>query len=768
MEIRRWLYYVLFNCVLIKYLEAKTISLNEVITAESNQKEAFETTLPPKTEGIGKRLPLIKRLKSTSRIKDFLKSGVSLDHSAIRGHTLSPLKYRKTFLIKSPLRPRKLNLLQKSRYKRKNQSAKREISGNESLKQKYIPLLKSLSMLFDNLLNSDESESYERKTKKFKRNRFYSEETFNVPIKLTSESDYGSLETKSQEKTITVSTPFTTETSPSPKIATTAEAASKTANSTATRNFGTFRQHKNIPLLLTRNTFSNRRVDNGVSKKSGASLHGDIERNITRHYGDYEHAAGVRENVSSTEDDEKNTYSDTRSSTGSFRHPRPTGHGNNTGLFQRGIRTVSEDKTKNASVNDSLGENQFKNRRNETKSPRILQKSVRRLRGFASEDSDHITEHLKPKEIREEGDSDVTYINAGYQRITDGGSTVTKEDQKVRQRNETMKQVDSSAEIFRKPFSKRLKDAHSKVAKKDQRDDHENDAVTPVNKSEDNTKVITVNTGLQSTNDETSTVINGNQKDLESNEAITIVDNSAEIFRKPYTDFKRDGDATVSKNDHNIHQRNEKNKLVDTEEDPNDLNDRASYQSNSNGSAKGSLAKIRHQKVRQGNDVISLKNNIEDNGVNVNRVYEEISDEDSTVSNDQKAGQEQETITVGYKSTTFGDITPTDTSNQQIFDDRGLFANDQKADDSTEVITLKDKSESDKSVLLIDQPISNKGSLVAKENQKGLGNEINRMAANITTVQKKTPVVMIFDGYSIARHKNGENKFSEKSIRVRS
>ncbi|XP_047022478.1 uncharacterized protein LOC124631887 [Helicoverpa zea] len=764
MEIRRWLYYVLFNCVLIKYLEAKTISLNEVITAESNQKEAFETTLPPKTEGIGKRLPLIKRLKSTSRIKDFLKTGLSLDHSAIRGHTLSPLKYRKTFLIKSPLRPRKLNLLQKSRYKRKNQSAKREISGNESLKQKYIPLLKSLSMLFDNLLNSDESESYERKTKKFKRNRFYSEETFNVPIKLTSESDYGSLEPKSQEKTITVSTPFATETSPSPKIATTAEAASKTANFTATRNFGSFRQHKNIPLLLTRNTFSNRRVDNGVSKRSGTSLHGDIERNITGHYGDYEHAAGVRENVSSTENDEKNTYSDTRSSTGSFRHPRPSGHGNNTGLFQRGIRTVSEDKTKNASVNDSLGENQFKNRRNETKSPRILQKSVRRLRGFASEDNDHITEHFKPKEIREEGDSDVTYIDTGYQRITDGGSTVTKEDQKVRQRDETMKQVDSAG-IFRKPSFKRLKDAHSKVAKKDQRDDHENDAATLVNKSEDNTKIITLDAGLQSTNDESSTVINGNQKDLESNETITTVDNSAGIFRKPHAYFKQDGDATVSKNDHNIHQRNENNKLVDIVGDPNVLNDRASYQSNTNGSG---LAQMRHQKVRQGNDVISLENNIEDNGVNVNHVYEETTDEDSTVSKDQKAGQEQETITVGYKSTTFGDITPTDTSNQQIVDGRGLFANDQKADDSTEIMTLKDKSESNKCVLLIDQPITKKGSLVAKENQKGLGNEINRLAANVTTVQKKTPVVMIFDGYSIARHKNGENKFSEKSIRVRS
>ncbi|PZC86644.1 hypothetical protein B5X24_HaOG206205 [Helicoverpa armigera] len=620
-------------------------------------------------------------------------------------------------------------------------------------------------MLFDNLLNSDESESYERKTKKFKRNRFYSEETFDVPIKLTSASDYGSLETKSQEKTITVSTPFTTETSPSPKIATTAEAASKTANFTSTRNFGTFRQHKNIPLLLARNTFSNRRVDNGVSKRSGASLHGDIERNITRHYGDYEHVAGVRENVSSTEDDEKNTYSDTRSSTGSFRHPRPSRHGNNTGLFQRGIRTVSEDKTKNASVNDSLGENQFKNRRNETKSPRILQKSVRRLRGFASEDSDHITEHFKPKEIREEGDSDVTYIDAGYQRIADGGSTVTKEDQKVRQRDETMKQVDNSGGISKKPSFKRLKDAHSKVAKKNQWDNHENDAAMLVNKSEDNTKVITIDAGLQSTNDESSTVINGNQKDLESNEAITIVDNSAGIFRKPYADFKRDGAATVSKNDHNIHQRNEKNKLADIEEDPNDLNDRASYQSNSNGSG---LAKIRHQKVRQGYDVISLENNIEDNDVNVNRVNEEITDEDSMVSKDQKAGQEHETITVGYKSTTFGDMTPTDTSSKQIVDDTSLFANDQKADDSTETMMLKDKSESNKSVLLIDQPITNKGSLVAKENQKRLGNEINRLAANITTVQKKTPVVMIFDGYSMARHKNGENKFSEKSIRVRS
>ncbi|KAJ8727569.1 hypothetical protein PYW07_001688 [Mythimna separata] len=120
MEIRRWHYYIIFNCVFIKYLEAKTISLNDVITAESQQKEAFETVLPARSAGSSsKRYSLFHRLRtSPSRIKNILESGFLRDHSLLGGNILSPLTYRKTYLIKSPLKPRKLKFIQKSRYKK--------------------------------------------------------------------------------------------------------------------------------------------------------------------------------------------------------------------------------------------------------------------------------------------------------------------------------------------------------------------------------------------------------------------------------------------------------------------------------------------------------------------------------------------------------------------------------------------------------------------------------------------------------------------------
>ncbi|KAJ8733295.1 hypothetical protein PYW08_001593 [Mythimna loreyi] len=119
MEIRRWHYYIIFNCVFIKYLEAKTISLNDVITAESQHKQAFESTLPARpTASSSKSYSLFQRLRtSPSRILKSLESSFLRDHRLLGGNILSPLTYKKTYLIKSPLKPRKLKLIQKSRYK---------------------------------------------------------------------------------------------------------------------------------------------------------------------------------------------------------------------------------------------------------------------------------------------------------------------------------------------------------------------------------------------------------------------------------------------------------------------------------------------------------------------------------------------------------------------------------------------------------------------------------------------------------------------------
>lgn len=293
-------------------------------------------------------------------------------------------------------------------------------------------------MLFDNLLNSDSSESYEVKTKKYKRNRYYSEEAFKIPLG-TFRSDSGI--TESQEETVTVSSTSTT-TPITTKTSTTTEATSTTANIITTRDFSTFRQNKNIPVLLPRNTSSGKRDDHGISEGSRTTLHGDIERNITRHHGDHEHDTGCGEDDSCTADDEKNTHGVTRNGVRGFRLPRPIGLRNDTGLL--GTNTTNTENDSQTKITDDHNrENQFKNRRNETKGGRILQEPFRRLRGFVSKDINKSAELIQPEEIGEESVVNVTHDNASYQRITDGDGPITEENQEVRAGNETMMTMDS-------------------------------------------------------------------------------------------------------------------------------------------------------------------------------------------------------------------------------------------------------------------------------------------------------------------------------------
>ena len=291
-------------------------------------------------------------------------------------------------------------------------------------------------MLFDNLLNSDSSESFEVKTKKYKRNRFYSEEAFKIPLG-THRSDFV---TESQEETVTFSPTSTTAPQIITEAPTTTEATSTTTNIITTRDFSTFRQDKNIPVLLPRNTSSGWRDDHGIGERSGATLHGNIEGNITRYHGDHEHDTGRGEDGSYAEDNEKNTHGLTRNGVRGLRFPGPTGH---IGLLLGRNRTNTETESQTQATDDHNRENQFKNRRNETKSGRILQEPIRRLRGFVSKDFNKNTEFVQPQEVREESVVNVTHDNASYQRITDGNGPVAEENQKVRKGNETVMALNS-------------------------------------------------------------------------------------------------------------------------------------------------------------------------------------------------------------------------------------------------------------------------------------------------------------------------------------
>ncbi|KAF9414135.1 hypothetical protein HW555_007894 [Spodoptera exigua] len=412
MEFRIWHYYMIFNFVFIKFINRK-------------------------------RYSLIKSPKPFARIKQILDSGLSIVNKPFEGSILSPLKYKKAYLIKSPLKPKKFKLLQKSRYKRKNQSTKREVNGNEKLKQKYIPLLKSLSMLFDNLLNSDASESYEVKTKKFKRHRFYSEESFEN-ISTAEQSKPGLSKTNSKKETITVTPTATIEVSITAETPTTTTAASTTTDNITTRDFSTIRRNKDVPVLFARDTCSGRRNDNGICEGSSATLHGNVKGNITRHHRNNEHVSRCAENDSCAEDGEKNTERDTRDGARSSGLAGPFGTRRNTGLIQRGSGTNSENEndTKTETTDDGLRENQFEIGRNETKGGRILQESLRRLRGFTSENINQTTEPVQSKEVHEES-INVTHDIASHKGVADGGGSIATEDKKIRKGNEGMTLIDS-------------------------------------------------------------------------------------------------------------------------------------------------------------------------------------------------------------------------------------------------------------------------------------------------------------------------------------
>ncbi|XP_075971772.1 uncharacterized protein LOC142973699 [Anticarsia gemmatalis] len=461
MEIYRWLCYIIINCLLIQYREAKSVSLNELIAAESRDKPVavksprsrfenrpYDTAFVKKRislseitsgesqeeqprkystrkfTGLSKRFPLFERLISSSKSKGF-----KADKIIPEDKKISPLQYRKTFQIKSPLKPAKLKYTPGSRFKRRNQSKKREISGNEHLKQKYIPLLKSLSMLFDNLLNTDESQSHEITTKKYKRNRFYSEERFENSWERSDKSIPDVTQFRSPKKTTTSSPPLSFE------ISSNAEDLSP-GNDHDQRSF---RSNKIIPVLLSRNTSGFRRNNNGISKRSGTTHNRYFERNIAGDHGDHEHNTGCGENESCAESNEKDTNSVTRDDASGIRHSRTDGIRNSTRNSKD--RKTTNNFSQNENTDDNNRQNQFEAGRDAIEGEKLLREPVRELRGHTSEDeitADRLPEPIRAEEIRKESVFGTTHNSSSDKRITHESSPLATKDEKIRSRNETV------------------------------------------------------------------------------------------------------------------------------------------------------------------------------------------------------------------------------------------------------------------------------------------------------------------------------------------
>ncbi|KAJ2952066.1 hypothetical protein O0L34_g4330 [Tuta absoluta] len=186
-------------------LFAKPLNLNEDISAEESQ-TVIQSTTRPKTE-TSERFSLNKLLRTSplklrkSNLTEKLAERFSLsnlfnktspgrfnkvketENKIPRGKKISSLQYRKTFQIKSPLKPKKLKTFEKARYRRRNQSIKREISEDEEITKKYLPLLKSISLLFDNIL-SETDDSFEIRIGDIDRIRTYPQYFQEIPLAL--------------------------------------------------------------------------------------------------------------------------------------------------------------------------------------------------------------------------------------------------------------------------------------------------------------------------------------------------------------------------------------------------------------------------------------------------------------------------------------------------------------------------------------------------------------------------------------------------------
>lgn len=322
------------------------------------------------------------------------------------------------------------------RHNHKNQSVKREISGNEKLNQKYIPLLRSLGLLFDNLL-TESSESNDLRSKR-KRVRYYTDTSeFLCPCSAKSNAGF-----RSEEAAAAAAKALSAETSSPP------EATSETPHPPTASHFRGFRQNKNIPLLLPRNTLSGRRDDNGFGKRGRASYHGSATRNIARDHGDSELGTGDGSHESDTTDDEEDSSCDTRDHVGSSRPWRrirnrdtyiPRNHTEERN--GEGVAIPESTATENESTLERPGgnldklerEDKQQIRRDEAESAELLSAPVGRLRGFLPAVKTNI-----PESELEKSESHVKEDNSNDQQLTDGNGAIAAENKETSSRYETV------------------------------------------------------------------------------------------------------------------------------------------------------------------------------------------------------------------------------------------------------------------------------------------------------------------------------------------
>ncbi|XP_047528916.1 uncharacterized protein LOC125065390 [Vanessa atalanta] len=416
MEIRILYYYICISSVLTPYLDAKPFSLNDVIAAE-------KATQPP---------------------ENIFKS-----HNIPQGKKISSLKYKKTFQIKSPTNPKKLKHLQRPRNKRKKLTSKREIHQDEK-HTKYIPLLRNIGMLFDNILSSGSSETYDTRKYKYKRNQFITEDSGERPCTCISKHDS---ENRSDPKEKTFPAPSTTEveneTSSSVIITTT-----PTYNF-ANDNINRIRHNKNISSILTRDSSGFWRNNTRFRKRSGPSYNGSFEGHITGVRRNNEYLAIDGQGELDIQHDEENSNSHSRNNTSSHRSsggirrirtdPRNSKIYRGTDKAKKTVLSANEtieDDSRNIPKYERNTE--FEIRRNETESAIFLPEFTSRLREYNTEE--------KNTSIRVAESTEKIFDYSSNKRVIGRNGSYTEENKENRRTDKAITPYSSSNSTF--PFGK--------------------------------------------------------------------------------------------------------------------------------------------------------------------------------------------------------------------------------------------------------------------------------------------------------------------------
>ncbi|CAK1598919.1 unnamed protein product [Parnassius mnemosyne] len=438
MEIRVRHYCVVINCVIfIPHLLAKPFSLNEAIAVEVRGKQSLETT--PRSKSAVSR---------TKKSKQHILSRLIYQSSLPENKKISSLKYRKTFQISTPIKPQRLKRQQKLHYKRKNKTAKRAIDSNELFNSKYIPLLKSLSILFDNFLHTRSSESYEITRNNFERNYQHPEDD-DVQCTCSIKPNRPFRRLTSKQTTIAPISPLTTEISNVFKVVAPTETTTTSSYYTTDSHINGFKRNTDIPLLFTRNPTSSRRDNYGIRKGSSPTNYRSVERYISRDNGDNEHYAGNAENATISqyyEEYSNGTPRNDANSNGSIRRisriRNDTRHSEDRGSAAQTILFTTEknafEKPRGHNVTHK-GENKLEARRYETENAVSISNIDAGLRRYTIQGETHeITKPTLAHKNDEESHFNVKFNNPSNKRFLDRNGTYTTENQKIRRTDEAI------------------------------------------------------------------------------------------------------------------------------------------------------------------------------------------------------------------------------------------------------------------------------------------------------------------------------------------